>query len=195
MQKITFVTGNKGKVATAQQYFDELNIELETYSYELIEPRSDDITEIAKSKVKQAYKLVRQPCIAQDSGFYIDSLNGFPRAFVNFALDTIGVNGILKLMNGVENRNCRFKECLAYYDGNEIKYFYCNHEGRLSKEMVGIENPEKWSDLWYVFIPSYSLDGRTFAQYTIEETYERRRNVDSSIKQFADWYKTCECGK
>lgn len=190
MDKITFVTGNKGKVATAQQYFEQLEIELETYSYELIEPRSDDITEIAKSKVLQAYKLVSQPCIAQDSGFYIDELNGFPKAFVNFALDTIGVNGILKLMKDVENRTCTFRECLAYYDGNTIKYFYCNHEGRLSTEMLGKENPEKWSDLWYVFIPSYSIDGRTLAQYTIEETHERRKNIDSSIKQFANWYKT-----
>lgn len=189
MKKITFVTGNKGKIAAAQQYFTELDIELQTYSYELIEPRSDDITEIAKSKVIQAYTLVNQPCIAQDSGFYIKALNDFPRAFVNFALDTIGVSGILKLMEGVENRSCMFKECLAYYDGETIKYFYCNHNGCLSHEMLGIDNPEKWSDLWYVFIPDYSNNGRTLAQYTITETHERRKNIDSSLKQFAGWYR------
>ena len=190
VQKIIFVTSNKGKVATAQQYFGATNIKLETYSHELIEPRSDDITEIAKSKVLQAYDLVKQPCIAQDSGFFIDALNGFPRAFVNYVLDTIGVEGILKLMKDVENRICSFKECLAYYDGDRIKYFYCNHEGYLSNERIGIENPEKWSDLWYIFIPNYSTDGRTLAQYTIEETHERRKNIDSSIKQFANWYNT-----
>lgn len=190
VHKIIFVTSNKGKIATAQQYFNAIDIKLETYAHELIEPRSDDITEIAKSKVLQAYDLVGQPCIAQDSGFYIDALNGFPRAFVNYALDTIGIEGILKLMKDVENRTCSLRECLAYYDGNKIKYFYCNHEGCLSTEMIGMENPEKWSDLWYVFIPNYSTDGRTLAQYTIEETYERRKNIDSSIKQFANWYKT-----
>ena len=189
MQKITFVTTNKGKAATAQQYFAELNIVLETYSHELIEPQSDDINEIAKSKVMQAYKLVAQPCIAQDSGFYIEALNGFPKAFTKFALDTIGVNGILKLMAGIENRACMFKECLAYYDGAAIKYFCCHYEGFLSNEAVGVDNPEKWSDLWSIFIPSYSDDRRTLAQYSLEETYERRKHSDSSLKQFAKWYK------
>lgn len=190
MRKMIFVTGNKGKVATAQQYFNELDIQLETYAYELIEPRSDDITEIAKSKVMQAYAMTRQPCIAQDSGFYIDALNGFPNTFVNFTLDTIGVDGILKLMRDVENRSCMFRECLAFYDGDAVQYFYCDHRGRLSHEKLGMDNPEKWSDLWYIFIPDYAADGRTLAQYTMEETYERRKDTDSSIRLFAKWYRT-----
>ena len=53
-----------------------------------------------------------------DCGFWIDELDGFPKAFVNFALDTIGIQGILKLMEGKENRDCRFTECLSYYDGS-----------------------------------------------------------------------------
>ena len=114
MRKITFVTTNKGKISTAKQYLNDVNIELEPYNYELIEPRTDDIQEIAKQKVLQAYQVVKQPCIALDSGFYIEALNGFPRAFVNFALDTIGVQGILDIMRGKENRKCAFKECVAY---------------------------------------------------------------------------------
>jgi len=188
MQKITFVTGNKGKIAEAQQFLNEHNIKLENYNYDIVEPQSDNLTEIAKSKVMQAYKIVKQPCIALDSGFYIEALNGFPSVFVRYTLDTIGINGILKLMDGVESRACMFKECLAYYDGASVEYFYCNHEGLLSTEILGQDNPEKWSDLWYVFIPDYSTDGRTLAQYTIEETHKRRKNIDSSIKQFANWY-------
>jgi len=189
MQKITFVTGNKGKIATAQQYLNELNIKLETYDYDIIEPQSDKLTEIAKSKVTQAYKIVNQPCIANDSGFYIEALNGFPSVFVRYALDTIGVEGILKLMDGVEPRTCMFKECLAYYDGTSIEYFHCEHVGTLSDKILGNDNPEKWSDLWYVFIPDYSTSGRTLAQYTIGETQERRKHIDSSLKRFAKWYK------
>ena len=76
MKKITFVTTNKGKIASAKQYLGDLDIEVEPYNYELIEPRTDDIQEIAKQKVLQAYELVKHPCIAMDSGFYIDALNG-----------------------------------------------------------------------------------------------------------------------
>jgi XTP/dITP diphosphohydrolase len=187
-KQIVFVTSNTGKIASAQQYFK--NIKLVTYDYELIEPRTDDIQEIAKSKVMQAYNIVKQPCIALDAGFFIDSLNGFPRAFVNFSLNTIGIEGIIKLMQGEKNRKCKFKECLAYYDGNEIKYFYCEHKGTIAQEIRGKDNVEKWSDLLYIFVPEYSLDNRTLAEYSIEETHNRRENIDSSIKQFAKWYES-----
>ena len=95
-------------------------------NYELDEPRSDDIKEIATAKVKQAYEIVKRPCISLDADFRIDELNGFPRAFVNFSLDTIGIQGILKLMENKNNRTCAFNECLAYHDGKEIHYFYGN---------------------------------------------------------------------
>ena len=85
MEEIVFVTHNKAK--SAERYFN--NLKFSTYDFELDEPRSDDIKEIATAKVKQAYKIVKKPCIALDTGFFIDELNGFPRAFVNFSLDTI----------------------------------------------------------------------------------------------------------
>ena len=87
--------------------------------------------------VKQAYDLVKRPCIALDTDFRIDELNGFPRAFVNFSLDTIGIDGILKLMEGKKNRKCAFNECLAYYDGKEIHYFYGKHPRKFIRKSTG----------------------------------------------------------
>ena len=184
--EIVFVTSNKGKVASAQRIFKD--IKLEIYNYELIEPRSDDIKEIAKSKVRQAYKVVKKPCIALDAGFFIDELNGFPRAFVNFALDTIGVNGILKLMENVENRRCAFKECLAYYDGKNMLLFNGNHEGILSTEMRGVEDDKQWSALWYVYIPFGHT--KTLAEMSDEEKISRikcEENTDA-MDQFVEYY-------
>ena len=96
MKDIIFVTHNKGKIAAAKRELEDVN--LKVFEYELEEPRSDDIKYISKYKVMEAYKLVNKPCISLDCGFWIDELNGFPKAFVNFALDSIGINGILKLM-------------------------------------------------------------------------------------------------
>lgn len=129
--EIVFVTHNLGKIKSAEKYFKSLKFTI--YNYELDEPRSDDIKEIATAKVKQAYKIVKRPCIALDTDFRIDELNGFPRAFVNFSLDTIGIDGILKLMENKENRKCAFNECLAYHDGNKIHYFYGKHPRKYSK--------------------------------------------------------------
>lgn len=124
-KEIIFVTHNMGKIKSAERCFE--NLKFKTFNYELDEPRSDDIKEIATAKVKQAYEIVKRPCIALDTDFRIDELNGFSRAFVNFSLETIGVQGILKLMENKKNRKCAFNECLAYHDGKEIHYFYGKH--------------------------------------------------------------------
>ena len=187
MEEIVFVTHNKGKAKSAERYFK--HIKFTTYDFELNEPRSDDLKEIATAKVKQAYSIVKKPCIALDTGFYIDELNGFPRTFVNFTLETIGINGILKLMEGKENRKCSFQECLAFHDGKEIHYFYGHHDGILTKEVIGKDRKEKWSDLWYIFKPMYF--DKTLAEMN-EEEREERRKIDGSqeaLQEFAKWYE------
>ena len=186
MDEIVFVTHNKGKIASAQRYFDNLRFSI--YNYELEEPRSDDIQEIVTAKVTQAYRMVRKPCLAMDTGFFIDALNGFPRAFVTFALDTLGIEGILKLMEGQDNRACRFKECLAYHDGSQIRYFYGAHPGTLADRIQGRDRAEKWSDLWYIFKPLHF--DKTLAEMD-ESEREGRRSIDGSMEAlqvFANWY-------
>jgi len=188
MQEIIFVTHNKGKIASAKEYMKNVNFKV--FEYDLDEPRSDDIKYISKVKVEQAYKLVNKPCISLDAGFFIEELNGFPKAFVNFTLDTIGVEGILKLMEGKENRNCYFGECLSYYDGKELHQFMGRHEGSISKEILGMDTDKKWSELWYIYKPKD--EDKTLAQMTDKERGERDRKrkdiKNSSMKIFADWY-------
>ena len=186
VDEIIFVTHNKGKIASAQRALKNVNLKI--FEYELEEPRSDDIKYISKYKVEQAYKIVNKPCISLDCGFWIDELNGFPRAFVNFALETIGIQGILKLMEGKDNRKCRFTECLSYYDGNELKQFMGYHEGLLKEKVLGKDTSDKWSELWYIYIP-YGYD-KTLAQMTEEERENRIRNKSvNSMEEFAKWYE------
>ncbi|WP_200411735.1 non-canonical purine NTP pyrophosphatase [Virgibacillus salexigens] len=185
MKEIMFVTTNKGKIASAQK--DLNNIKVLPIEADLIEPRSDDIKEIAKHKVLQAYEIVKQPCIALDSGFFISELNGFPKAYVNHMLDTIGIKGVLKLMNNVQNRYSEFRSCLAYYDGEIMAFFESKSPGIISNEIKGIENDKKWSDLWYIFIPENF--GKTLAEFN-EEDFMNYKNVkeDSCMIKFREWY-------
>ncbi len=185
MDEVIFVTHNKGKIESAKKELK--GVDFKIYNYELEEPRSDDIKYISKYKVMEAYKMVNKPCISLDCGFWIDELDGFPKAFVNFALDTIGIEGILKLMEEKSNRKCRFTECLSYYDGKEIHQFMGKHEGKLSYEVLGNDTQQKWSDLWYVFIPKgYS---KTLAEMTSEER-DKREKYESvqAMQEFAKWY-------
>lgn len=186
MDEIVFVTHNKGKIASANRRLKGVNFKV--FEYDLEEPRSDDIKYISKYKVLEAYKLVNKPCISLDCGFWIEELNGFPRAFVNFSLETLGVDGILKLMEDKENRACKFTECLSYYDGKDIYQFMGKHEGTLSREVLGTDTDKKWSDLWYIFIPS-GCD-KTLSQMTDEERANRVKvNSIEAMSEFAKWYK------
>ena len=185
MEEIVFVTHNKGKIASAQKQLEGVNVKI--FEYDLDEPRSDDIRYISKVKVEEAYKLVKKPCISLDCGFWIEELNGFPRAFVNFSLETLGLKGILKLMEGKKNRNCKFTECLSYYDGKELHQFMGENKGRLSEEILGENTNEKWSDLWCIYIPS-GYD-KTLAQMTKEERATRKKyESKNAMKIFAKWY-------
>lgn len=186
MEDVILVTHNKGKIESAKRQLEEVNFKI--FEYELDEPRSDDIKYISEYKVMEAYKLVNKPCISLDCGFWIDELNGFPRAFVNFALETIGIEGMLKLMEGKENRKCRFTECLSYYDGKELRQFMGRHDGVLSESVLGNDTDEKWSDLWYVFKPC-GYD-KTLAEMTNEERINRKKfeSVDA-MREFAKWYR------
>ena len=188
MNQIYFATTNKGKVNSVSNALSKYGIEVVHYPLELPEPRSDNLREIAKEKVLFAYEKIGKPCVVLDSGFYVHSLNGFPKAFVNFALETIGIEGILKLVDG-KPRDCEFRNCLAYLDEtlSEPAYFESNVDGLLSDFPRGEMRDYCWSKLFLVFVPRSA--NKTLAEMTFDEYQEWRnqRYKDSFATKFAEW--------
>jgi len=43
-------------------------------------------------------------------------LKGFPKTFVHFAEETIGIKGVLKLMEVAQDRSAEFRQSLAYIE-------------------------------------------------------------------------------
>ena len=91
-------------------------------------------------------------------------------------------------MKGVKNRNCYFKECLAYYDGKNIKKFYGTSYGSLATEIRGNYNKKQWSELWFVFIPKNHE--KTLAEMTDEERRNRKDGNTSPFTQLYKWLKS-----
>ena len=101
-----FLTGNMGKLREASTLFSEFNIEVKQLKAEIIEPQSDDIEEVAKAKMTQALSHLpdeKDLLLVEDAGLFVDSLNGFPGVFSSYALQTIGCEGILRLMNHLQS--------------------------------------------------------------------------------------------
>lgn len=152
MKEVYFATTNKGKFNSVNASLSKYGIKVIHYMLELPEPRTYDLQEIATGKVKYAYERIKNPCIAMDAGFFLNAYKGFPRTYTNFALETIGINGIIKLVES-EDRTCKFKDAIAYFDGNESFVLERIIEGTVALIPKGQKKEFHWSELCRIFIP------------------------------------------
>lgn len=187
--KINYVTTNKGKVSSLQSILANKGITVVQTPIELVELRSLNVEEIAQSKATQAFNKIQKPVVVSDAGFYISSLNGFPHTYVNFVLTTIGLDGILKLVDG-KDRYCEFVECLAYLDDKltSPKYFVGKVGGTLSTNIHELRNSQTWSELSRIFIPSQA--DKTLSSMGHDEYISWRtefKDKDSAYQKFANW--------
>ncbi|UZE93611.1 MAG: hypothetical protein IB618_02450 [Candidatus Pacearchaeota archaeon] len=188
--ELFYATKNQGKIQSLQRELEKYNVKVLQAPLEIHEPRSDDVVKIAKEKVLFAYNELKKPVVALDAGFYIPSLNGFPKAFANFALETIGLEGILKLVEN-KKRNCEFRECLAYIDKSlkNPKYFISHIKGILAEKIRGKMQEHLWSEIGLIFIPE-NYD-KTLAEMTHEEYVmwtKTSLEANATGRNFAKWY-------
>lgn len=113
---ITFVTGNPTKISHANAVLQKFGFEAVGKKLDIIEPREGDPERVVIEKAKQAFQILGSSLIVEDSGIFIRALNGFPGTFVHFAVETIGVSNILKMMDGVGDLYAEFRQSLAYIE-------------------------------------------------------------------------------
>ena len=149
-KKITYVTGNKAKIDSANTVLEPLGYEIDNIKMETPEIQSDDVVEVSKYSAKWAANELGIPVLKNDSGLFVEALNGFPGVYTHYVDDTIGEYGLLKLMEGLDNRNAYFKESLAYCEpGKEPVVFEGITKGRIDTKKSGTYG---WS--WdSIFIP------------------------------------------
>jgi XTP/dITP diphosphohydrolase len=151
---ITFITGNKNKVREFEQI---LGVKLENNSMKLDEIQSTDVSEVTLHKVRQAYKILKKPLIIEDTGLYIDDINGFPGALINFYMRDIGCAGIAAYH---KLSPAKAETVIGYHNGKEIQLFKGVIKGKIAIEPRG-SNGFGWDT---IFIPEGKYGGRTFAE-------------------------------
>ena len=173
MKKITYVTGNWAKIKSAKQYLEPLGYEVEQIKMEVPELQEDSIEEVAKYSAKWASEKLQKDVLKNDSGLCVDALNGFPGPYTHYVQDTIGEDGLLKLLEGEQNRKAQFVEVLAYCEyGKDPVVFKSITPGTISLTKSGTYG---WS--WdFVFIPEGN--DKTLGNYEDEERF-KLWNMDS----------------
>ena len=165
MKKIVFATTNQLKLDMARYVLEPLGFEVIGQKMKnLPEIQAESIEEVAIYSSQYAYNELKCAVLKNDSGLVIPALNDFPSLYSNYVEKTLGEDGILRLMEGIEDRRAYFLDVLAYTDeeGN-TKTFESKSWGTISKNKEG--NMGIGYD--FIFIP----DGQehTLACFTDEE--------------------------
>ena len=179
--KLTVVTGNKNKAAEVAAYFEGI-ADVEHLAMDCPEYKGEDIGEIATGKARYAFEILKKPLITDDTGFFIDVLSGFPGPYAAYVFDTIGMDGILRLMENEDNRKAHFETAIAFADEKGRIHVF---RGRIEGQII----PEKRGTGGFGYDPIFEVEGgKTMAELSMKEKSERSHR-GRALAVFRRWVK------
>lgn len=179
--RLVLVTQNEHKLKELIPLFRKYNVDFDTTSLEKHEIRSEDIEEIARVAAKVAFESLHKPVVVDDTGFFVDSLNGFPGSYAAIVLKSIGYQGILQLMAGKEERSSKFKTAVGYCDSQQLESFVGTMSGTIAFEPAG--------EGGFGYDPIFVPDGfsRTYAELTLDEKVSVSHRT-KAFEEFLRWF-------
>ncbi len=192
---IVFVTTNKGKIASLREKLDRsglTHVKIDAQALDIIEPQADTCEEVARSKARQAYELLHQPLLVDDSSFHITALGGFPGVYAKYMNDKLGAQGIIDFMEHKDDRSAYFDGVLVYVDarGQEHIFHEDLYKGQIAPIVHDISDMAPWSDLHKIFIPDGST--RVLGNMTRDDYDRTERTSRNKYTLFVEWLKRNE---
>lgn len=173
MEKIVLATHNKGKAKEMKNILSNINAEIITKSeigiHEDPEETGDTLEENALIKGKAIYSICKLPVISDDTGLFVEALEGEPgvhsaRYAGEEGNDSENRSKLLKELEGIRNRKAYFETVICFINNRGYESFAKGRcYGNISTEEVG-NNGFGYDCL---FIPEG--ESRTFAQMDDEE--------------------------
>lgn len=160
--KLKIITSNIGKVMEYRDGLDDSDIEMEHYPHSYDEIQTSNLEEVVRKGMETLRSEGLSNFIIDDTGLFIDSLNGFPGVWSAYVQKTIGNSGILKLLERSTPRKAEFRTCIGCdLDGETIIVMgIC--EGFITEGEHGSEG--------FGYDPIFTHDGeRTFAEISLDE--------------------------
>ena len=192
MNKINFITSNKGKIKSLENSLkvNNLDVQICAKNLDIMEPQFDTVQEVSKYKALKAFEILKEPVLVEDGGFSVFELKGFPGVYTKYVLKTLGADGILKLMQGVSNRAAKFVSVATFVneDGTLFQFEREGGEFEISKEQVDIQSPFAWSELWkIIYLKEYNKNLCELSEQEVSEYYGKA-GANGSIQKFVNWY-------
>lgn len=112
--EILFATSNPHKLSEAREILEPAGVIVKQVRIEYPEIRADDVIEVAREGALYVSSRLKKAVIVEDTGLFIKSLRGFPGIYSKYVLNTIGKQGILKLMRDIGERYAEFRCCIGF---------------------------------------------------------------------------------
>ena len=180
---VYFATGNKGKYEEAAQVANGFGIRLKQLKFNKLEIQSNNLEEIASFASRHAAQATKRPVVAEDAGLFINALQGFPGPYSAYVYETLGYQGILRLMSHTRKRGAYFQAVVAYcYPGNSPICF--------SGIVNGIISPKAKGKYGFGFDPIFiplKREGQTFAELSVNEK-NRFSHRAKAFAKFFSWF-------
>jgi XTP/dITP diphosphohydrolase len=146
------------------------------------EIQSTKLDEIAKFAAQEAVRKHNRTVVVEDSGLFVKALNGFPGPFSSYVYTTLGVEGLLRLMNRQVRREAYFQASLALASPKESATGFSGRvHGTISQESTGA----KGFGFDPVFVPKGGR--KTFAQGG-PEFKDKHSHRAIAFRKLALWY-------
>ena len=181
MRKIVFVTGNPHKVTEAKDILSPLDIAVEQNNCGYPELQEDELEPIAAFGAEYAANKLDCEVMVDDSGLFIEALQGFPGPYSAYVFDTLGNKGILKLVEGETNRRAVFRCVIGYCrPGEKARVF----AGEVAGEIAG----EARGNAGFGYDPIFEVNGVTFGEMGEDEKNRLSHRYRALVK-FAEWLR------
>ncbi|KAF3128494.1 nucleoside triphosphate pyrophosphohydrolase ham1 [Orbilia oligospora] len=173
LDRITFVTGNAGKLAEVQAILGQY-IKIDNHGLDLEEIQGT-IEEVSSAKCKKAAEALQGPVLTEDTCLCFNALNGLPG---------VGHSGLNKLLAGFEDKSAEAVCTFAFSEGpgSEPLIF----QGRTQGKIVCPRGPPKFG-----WDPIFEYEGQTYA----EMDKEKKNSVShrgKALQKFKDFLETYE---
>jgi len=178
-----FATGNNHKIEEAKAAVAQFGIEISKFEeFQKIEIQNLDLEEIANTALALIIQKSEKPIFVEDSGLFIHHLSGFPGPYSSFVFETLGVEGILKLMEEAKTRKAEFRSSVSFgVHGKWCATFSSATEGTIQLKSRGTNG----FGFDPIFVPMWT--SKTFSEMELKEktVYSHRAKA---ISKLALWY-------
>ncbi|HEX9908441.1 MAG TPA: RdgB/HAM1 family non-canonical purine NTP pyrophosphatase [Thermoplasmata archaeon] len=159
----------------------EHGYELERIKTAYPEIQADTLEETIVPGLRWLIERHSKPLMIDDSGLFIDALKGFPGVYSSYVFRTIGCDGILRLMERVEERGARFECCIGFLSPGGKPFIAKGVAvGSISREKAGTGG--------FGYDPIFVPEGhaKTYAQLEIcqkNEISHRGRAIEAFVNE------------